>query len=119
MNKLIDSELKKVKDAKIEILSDGKIFIKKKSDIKLIENFAYLIRLSDYMLNPPQTDNISINWNGGRIPKHRYYRVDIIKIVDNMIRVTGIGYDYSSRVDTNDIWDGWIPRDELEVIERI
>lgn len=118
MNKLIKQELEKVTEVSISYDdSTTKIYIPKKVDIKLEVGNCYLIKLSDYVLSPPSNDTISINWNGGSIPKYRHYKVDIISNMNNMFKVAGIGYDISTRSDINEVWEGWIPRNEFEVIE--
>ena len=118
INDKIITELDKVKETNFEVV-DNKIFIKKKVGIKLEENSCYLIRLSNFMLNPPANDLISINWNGGIIPKFEYYKADIIKIVNNMVRIVGIGYDINSDNDLSSMWEGWIPTNEFEIVKKL
>lgn len=120
MNKIIKNELNKVTEVRVEFNDNTThLFIPQKKEIKIEANSVYLVRLSRYLLSPPANDNLSINWNAGRIPKYEYYKVDVNKVVGDMIYVTGIGYDIVNRVDINDVWEGWLPRSELEIMEKI
>lgn len=120
MNKIIKDELNKVDAIKIDF-NDNTTFIHipQKREIKLENNSIYLIRLSRYLLSPPLNDNLSINWNNGNIPKHEYYKIDVNKSIGDMINVTGTGYDMNNRIDINDIWEGWLPRSEIEILEKL
>lgn len=120
MNKIIKSELGKVDSVKIDFDDNTtKIFIPKKVEVKISPGEVYLIKLSDYMLNPPDNDVININWNMGNIPKFKYYKSEINKVSGNMVNITGVGYDISTNSDINQVWSGWLPRTEFEIMEKI
>lgn len=120
MNNSIITELLKVKEIKINFnQQDTEIFIPKKSGIKLNVDKAYILMLSDTMLHPENNSTLVSNWNCGSIPTERYYKAEVNKVVNDMIKITGIGYDYDNHVDRNSTWVGWVPLSEMEIMEEI
>lgn len=117
MSERLDKELQKVKYANVIKLENGNYLIKKETKIRVVENKCYLIKLNDSIFNANSI--INVNWNGGRIPKCRYYQVDVNTIMSNMFKVTGIGYNEQECIAMLDNWWGWLPLDEIEVIKEI
>ena len=116
MNKLFKNELEK---AGIEFNeSDTEIIVPQKKGFILEENKMYLIQLSTYMTNPPSGDPIVVNWNQNKVPTNTYYKVDVTKIMGNMVKVNGMAYDYANRCDLSYMWCGWIPKSEFEILEK-
>lgn len=121
MNKHIKEQLNQVKLANIPNFDDNTthIFIKKQTTIKIEEDSCYLIKLNSTITNPSLTSTLSSNWNNGSVPNHSYYKVDIQKIMSHMIKVVGVAYDYDNNRDLTDMWCGWLPIDEIEIISKL
>ena len=83
MNDIIKKQLKSTKVAVIPDFDDNttSLIIKKLSNIPLIENHCYLIKLKDNLLEPNNTSTLTLNWNNGSIPTHKYYKIDLSKIM--------------------------------------
>ena len=82
-------------------------------------NNCYIIKLSDNLLTPPANSPLVINWNNGSIPNEKYYKVDVSKIMNNMVKITGMGYNIGEKSTFNSYWVGWLPIDELEIMEKL
>lgn len=120
MNKIIKRELEKVREVNLNYDDNTtKLYIPKKVGIKLNVGNCYIIKLSDYMVNPPLDSPIVVNWNSGNIPKYKYYKIDVNKIMGNMVNVNGVAYDFENKKDIYEMWSGWIPSSEFEILESI
>ncbi len=80
---------------------------------------CYLVSLSDEMLHPSAESVIASNWNGGLIPKHRYYKCEINKVMGTMVKLVGCGYIPENDIDTFDLWDGWVPMCDLTIVREL
>lgn len=80
---------------------------------------CYIVELADWVIHPPADSTLADNWNKGSIPTCKYYKAEISQVVGKMIRITGCGYDKTSNVDTNEFWEGWIPRSGLKLVEEL
>jgi hypothetical protein len=36
-----------------------------------------------------------------------------------MVKITSVGYDYQNSRDTNDIWEGWLPRSAVKIVKEL
>lgn len=95
------------------------LFIPKINSIKLEVDNCYLIKLSENVVNPPSNSTLASNWNNGSVPKHYYYKVDISKIMGTMIKINGVAFDNVNQKDINELWCGWIPKNEIEIIKKL
>lgn len=39
--------------------------------------------------------------------------------MSHMIKVAGVAYDYDNNKDLVDMWYGWLPIDEIEIISKL
>lgn len=117
MSKRLERELHRVKFAKIEKVNDNTYVVRREQEIRLLEDNCYLIKLKDSIFDP--NNILTTNWNNGNIPSSRYYQVDINKIMGDMIRVSGIGYEDDSCTKIKDNWWGWLPKNEIEIIKKL
>lgn len=123
--KFVKEELKKCKYAKVSELINNednnitKIKIEKLKEICLEENKYYLIQLSDYVTNPSNSSTLSSNWNNNTYPKYSYWKVEISKIMANMVKINGVAFDYQKGIDINELWSGWVPIDSIFIIEEL
>lgn len=121
MNKIVKEQLNKVVTAKIPSFDDNTthISIKKYEEVKISENAYYLIEIGAGILNPSSNSLLSSNWNEGRIPKHSHYKCEVIKVLGQMIKITGLAYDINTNKDLDEMWSGWIPVDGITIIQRL
>ena len=123
--KFVKEELKKCKYAKVSELLNNEdnnitqIKIEKLKEICLEENKYYLIQLSDYVTNPSNSSTLSSNWNNNTYPKYSYWKVEISKIMANMVKINGVAFDYQKGTDINELWSGWVPIDSIFIIEEL
>lgn len=118
MNKFVQDQLSKCKDADLSNYneSENSFFIPKKTSIRLLEDSCYIIKLNDTIFS---NEVLKSNWNNNTVPPHRYLKVDISKIMANMIKVNSIAYDVDTNKDLNKVWSGWLPSDQINVIEKL
>ncbi len=121
MNKHTRKQLDKVKRFSLGYYDDNTthIFIPKITSIKIDVDCCYLVKLSDSIVHPQPNSTLATNWNQGRVPTHYYYKVDICKILGTMIQVNGVAYDYENQKDINELWSGWLPLKDIEVLCKL
>ena len=121
MNKLIQKQLEKLRIAKIDSYDELKhtyTFKKHKGkDFKI--DSVYIIKLSNTLMNPKNNEVLISNWNKGNHPTHQYIKVQVNKKLGNMIFVCGAYYDIDTKNVINEYWNGWLPDEQLEVIEEV
>ena len=124
MNKYVKEQLSKVKVADLPNYDDStqRMFIPKQqgSSGKFLESGKYyLIKVDDYICNPPEGFTMHDNWNGGIVPKYNHMKIDVNVIMGKMVKITGVGYDMVNRLDTNYVWQGWLPIESIKILEVI
>lgn len=124
MNPLIKTQLNKIRTVRLPEFDDNTthldIPMRTNSDPIVVEqDKCYIIQVEDYILNPPDGFTLHTNWNGNKIPKHKFMKVDVTKIMGKMIKVNSIGYDMFNGTNINDMWEGWLPEKSITVIERL
>ena len=124
MNPLIKEQLKKINRVKVPSFDENTQTITLlKSDIQstdsLQEDRCYLISVEDYILNPPEGFTLHSNWNNNIVPKHKFMKIDVSKIMGKMVKVNSVGYDMKHQVDSTDVWSGWLPRKSITIIENL
>lgn len=122
MNKIIKKQLDSTTiDLPFYDDNTTELVIKKSvgTDKTFIIDHCYLIKLEDYIINPPINFTLHTNWNNGIIPKHKYMKVECRKLMGKMINVVGFGFDIDNNVDINDSWEGWLPLKSIELIKEI
>ena len=118
-NSLIKKQLDKLKIAHVDSFDElkGCYHISKIKNIKFELNHAYLIQLNDVLL---VEGDYSINMNKGSFPTHRFMKIYVNKIIgSNMIFVDGIYFDNVSKQDINEMWSGWLPTNEIILVEEL
>ncbi len=121
MDELIKKQLLKCKVAQIPEFNDDttELIIKKSSIIIPHENECYLIELDDNLIDQSNKSTLTLNWNHGSIPKYKFYKVDILKIMAQMIKINGIAFDFINNHDIDEIWSGWLPLNSIKILEKI
>ena len=124
MNPIIKKQLDNCRVANIPIYTDDAIVINipKGSQLNVTPyqiGKYYLVELADYVLNPSDGNTLSSNWNKGTVPKYKYYKCEITKIVGKMICILGCGYDAVNQQDTSDLWEGWVPQAGIKLLQEL
>lgn len=118
MNELIKEQLNNVQIAKLPEFDDDtlKIFIPKYDEAQendVLLGYCYLIELEDYVIHEPSNFTLSANWNNGSKPTDNKMSVEVKKIMGKMTYVNGVG------INDNKVWEGWLPKASIKVIERL
>ena len=87
--------------------------------LELQEGRYYLIKVEDYIVHPFDGFTLHDNWNKGIPPKHKYMKVEILKIMGNMININSIGFNNDTNQDINDSWVGWLPRKSITTLQEL
>lgn len=122
MNKLIEKQLSMVQYADLSQHDELKheFNIKKRVDIKLELDAYYLIHLKDTLMDPNLNELIRVNWNGNRMPTLADLTVEVCKVMGKMVKVNAIGYDPETKQDVMSCkWTGWLPIDEIKIVEKL
>lgn len=124
INPLIKQQLKYCRIAQIPNYAetDGGITIERVnsvSEICLHEGGFYLIELADYIIHPYDGFDLHVNWNNNIVPSDKYMKCECIKIMGNMIKINGVGFDYDRGIDLNSVWSGWVPIKSMRIIKEI
>ena len=53
------------------------------------------------------------------IPEYNKVKAEIVKIMKPMVKIEGIAFDYSNRKDINNFFSGWLPLNEIEILEDL
>jgi len=118
MNKIILDQLNKVSVTKLTYNEgDTEIFIPKTIKVlnsSLNKGEYYIIKLFDNITNPSENSVLASNWNGGKIPKHDTYIIEVLDNIGNMIKINGVANE-----DPSDNFFGYIPTDGFEVIKKL
>lgn len=121
MKSLIRQQLDKVSVADLSNFDEknNTYIIPKFKQLKVGEGDCYIIRLDASLLNPNENTLLVSNWNKGTTPIHSHYKVEITKVMGKMIKVNGLGYDYVTGTDLNDVWTGWLPLQQVEFLTKL
>jgi hypothetical protein len=123
MNTLIKKQLESVRKVDLPPYDENTLTlfiprqVHKTIDIEL--NKCYLIELEDYIVNPFKDFTLHDNWNSGIPPKHKYLKCEIEKIMGKMVKINSIGFDHINNVDTEDLWEGWLPRKGFKILKEV
>ena len=124
MNKVIKDQLEKINRVIVPKYDDNTTLLHfskadKYNPPTLVENRCYLIQVEDYIVHPFEGFDLHINWNKNVPPKHVFMKVQVLKRMGKMVQVASVGYDMKNHLDTNDMWDGWLPEKSIKILEEI
>lgn len=124
MNKFVKEQLSKVKIAELPPYDDNTLSMviprqSSGSGLGLRRDGCYLIQVAPYVLNSPDGFTLHDNWNNGVPPKHEFMKAEVSQLMGKMVKVNALGYDYKNGVDTNDIWEGWLPAKSIKVVREL
>lgn len=124
MNPLIKNQLNLCRIAQIPEFDDDTTYMVipkgKRLELKDLRVGDYcLIEVEDYIINPPPTFDLHINWNHNIIPKDKYMNCEVVQIMGKMVKINAVGFDYLYNQPTNNVWEGWLPRKSFKIIKFI
>lgn len=121
MNKIIEKQLKQVQIADLtDFNKDTNTYnIPKFCQKRVSVGECYIIKLDRCLLSKTSSEVFANNWNKGSIPPFEYMKVDISKILGKNIFVNGIGFDFQTKQDINEMWSGWLPLTQITIEEQI
>lgn len=124
MNPLIEKQLKNCKRCEIPFYDENttSLVIPKnsiKKELGWSKDSCYLIKIEDYVINPPPGFTLAQNWNNGTTPPSVYMNVCCIQIMGKMIKVDGISFDIDKNVPLDKAWCGWLPIAAVKIIREI
>lgn len=121
MNNQIKEQLKKVTATTVNFEGNDEVIIipltTKFSNSLLKTNVVYLIELKDFIIHPDETSTLASNWNYGKVPKYKQYKVEVVEKMNNMVKLNGIAFEEGKDLLTEN-WYGWLPLDGFTVIEQ-
>ena len=124
INPLIEKQLKNCKRCNVPPHNESttSIFIPKnsiKKDLEFVKDNFYLIKIENYVVNPPPGFTLAQNWNGGTTPPSEYMNICCIQIMGKMIKVDGIAFDIDKDVPLDKSWCGWLPIAAVKIVKEI
>lgn len=123
MNKIIKDQLSKVQIADLSNFNKetNTYYIPKYNAIKPIIGNYYIIKLDSQLLSEKSeiAKILASNWNNNYYPNSIYYKAEIINIMGKYIKINGLGFDYETNQDLNNIWSGWLSLDNIEIIKKL
>jgi hypothetical protein len=124
MNPIIKKQLQSCRVANIPVFEDSDPVISiPKGSIMNITPYqigkCYIVELQDFVLNPSENSIITDNWNKGSIPRHKYYKCEIVNVMGKMVNIFGCGYDPLHQVDSPDLWQGWVPQSGIKLLKQL
>ena len=121
MNRLIQKQLERLRVAKVDSFDELKntFTFKRHSEREFKLNNVYIIKLSNQLINPQNNELLMSNWNSGKHPTHNYIKMQVQKKLGNMIFVCGAYYDIHTQDVMSEYWNGWLPEEQLEIIEEV
>lgn len=121
LNKRTQEQLSKVSVAKLDEFDEVTLtyHIKRYTEFHYEENNCYLVRLNDILLRQDGLPLLVTNMNRNTFPREKYLKVDVLKSVGDMIKVIALGYSIDTAKDLNYTWEGWLPTQHIEMLERL
>lgn len=89
--------------------------IPKVNQIKLKANHSYVIRLKE---SAPDNDVLRVNYNQGRVPELGSYLIDVISLLNRVVKVNAVKYDEQRRSTTNIWWSGYLAISDMEIVKE-
>lgn len=119
ISKLIKEQLDRCTEADLSNFDEEnyRYFIPKKSSIRILVNREYLVELSREALDPNSI--LNINWNKGKCPKDKYYKISVNDIKGKAIKVDALAFDYINNKDINRVWSGWLDTKSVSAIKEL
>lgn len=120
MNKqqtLVQEELGKVVYADLSNYDEATktYHIPKANKIRIKLNHSYIIEVKGSIKN---NDLLRSNYNQGNEPELTTYLVDVIAILNKVIKVNGVKYNIRENKTENIYWNGYLSIRDIEIIKE-
>ena len=89
--------------------------IPKINKIRLQLNHSYIIKVKDSIKN---NDILRSNYNQGNEPEITTYLIDIISVLNKVIKVNAIKYNIEKNKNENMYWNGYLSIKDIEIIRE-
>ncbi len=123
INPKIKQQLHMLKIADIPDIQENKYvyFFDKRTPTQFLiqEGHYYLLELESYLLKPSNDFTLHANWNNNIIPKNKYLKCRVVKVMGKMVKIEGVGFDYENKTDLDKYWDGWLPIKSVKILREI
>ena len=92
--------------------------IPKYAKVKYEVNRMYLVKISREFVN--NTNSVTAcNWNNSTAPKFEYLKIYISKFNGKMAYVDSLAVNPITKQDLTEMWSGWIPVNNLTLIQEL
>lgn len=117
MNNILKQQLDKVQVADLSNFdaATNTYFIPQKKSINVKIDKCYIIKLLPTTFSDL---TLKINWNQGKLPPASCIKAEITNQMGKMIKVTSIDYNPETKACGSAFWNGWLMRDEIEILEE-
>ena len=117
MREYIKNQLKQVAYADLSHYDEttGVFTIPKYSKPIFTIGKMYIVQLANELVNN-NGSVIAVNWNNGTSPQGNILKVYISKMVGKMVYVDSLVFNMETMSDTNILWSGWLPTEQLTQI---
>ena len=115
--KLIQKQLSMVQFADLSNYDEktNTYHIPKVNKIRIKLNHSYIIEVKDSIKN---NDLLRNNYNQGNEPELTTYLVDVIAILNKVIKVNAIKYNIRENKTENIYWNGYLSIRDIEIIKE-
>lgn len=122
INKLIQKELEKLQDAKIDSYDELKhtyhiTLRNKQTNLEL--KHTYILEISDSLLNPSSDNLLVSNWNQGRHPTQKYVKGYVAKNLAQMFYIYCMYYNIEEDKELDEDYEGWFSLDSIKVVREV
>lgn len=113
-SKTVEMQLKQCNYADLSHFDEttGVFNIPKYSKPKFDIGKMYLIQVANELVNNNSTV-LASNWNNGTSPKNAYLKIYVNKMLGKMIYVDSLVFNMDTKSDTNILWSGWLPTEQI------
>ncbi len=91
-------------------------YIPKINQIKLKINHQYIIKIKDSLYF---NDILKTNYNNNSVPPFNCYLIDIMSILNRIIKVNAIEYDIENNKTLSNSWGGYLSIKDIEIIREV
>jgi len=117
MRELIKKQLAQVSFADLSHYDEttGVFNIPKYSKPKFDIGKMYIIQVQNDLVNN-NSSVIAANWNNGTSPKSNILKIYVSKMIGKMLYVDSLVFNMETKSDTNILWSGWLPVEQITQI---
>lgn len=124
MNQIIIEQLKKCRVAKVPPFDENTTHLvidlkSTKDGSHFIPSHYYIIELDDCLLSKEQSAVLHQNWNNNIFPQAKCLKCECVRVMGDMVKVDGIGYDKEKKADIMIAWGGWLPVKNITVLGEL